>query len=99
MPFQDEEFPDSETYKKETYKEFRLSDIQEHNLKEIEVELKNKKINNSNKDTMLEYLEGLYNDITKIKEVEYAYEGEQNFNINRYLQRIKKLMQEIEAIA
>ncbi len=98
MGLADNEFPDEETIKKQEYSSFKLTEVQEKNLAEIEMELKEKKIHPDNKDEVLDYLENLYSDISKIKEAEYSYEGEQNFNINRYLQRIKKLISEIEKL-
>jgi hypothetical protein len=92
----DEYFPDDETLKRNLYKEYKLSEAEEASLKDIETQLKNRKIDSSNRDELLEYLESLHSKIMKVKEAEYSYEGEHNLNINRYLQRIKKLAQEIE---
>jgi hypothetical protein len=98
MPLEDEDFPDDETLKKQNYEEFRLNSVQEHNLKEIEQSLKNKKVNGDNKKDILDYLQDLYTELSIIKKDEYQYEGEQNFNINRELQRIKKLIETVEKI-
>lgn len=94
----DYDFPDNETLKKQNYKEFKLTDIQEKNLKEIEKNYSEGKINSENKKDMLEYLETLHVEISKTKENEREYEGENNFNINRYLKRIEELIKKIEKI-
>ena len=98
MKWDDEYYPDDETIKKQEYQEFELSDVQEKNLKEIEDELKNKKITILNKKDMLEYLQTLYTDVLRIKKEEYPYEGDSNFNINRALEKIKNLIQEVEKV-
>jgi len=91
-------FPDEETIRKENYEGYELSDFHGSNLKEIEKELKEKKINSKNKGTILEYLQKLYGELSMVKKQEYPYEGESNFNINRDLQRVKKLIEEVEKI-
>ena len=91
-------FPDEETLRKENYEGYELSDFHEKNLKEIEKELKERKINSTNKGAILEYLQKLYTELSMTKKQEYPYEGESNFSINRDLQRVKKLMDEVERI-
>jgi hypothetical protein len=93
-----DDFPDDETLQEQNYKEFKLSALQEKNLKEIEKNVAEGKINSENKEDMLVYLERLYGQINEIKKEESKYEGEENFNINRYLDKIKKLIKEIEKI-
>ena len=93
-----DDFPDEETLKEQSYKEFKLTPIDENNLKDIEKNLANKKIDSENKSDLLEYLEGLYAKINDIKKEEHSNEGDSNFNVNRYLTRIKKLISEIEKI-
>ena len=91
-------FPDDETIKKENYEGYELSDFHERNLKEVVKELKEKRINSGNKATILDYLQKLYTELLMIKKQESPIEGESNFNINRDLQRVKKLIEEVEKI-
>ncbi|HME87018.1 MAG TPA: hypothetical protein VKE88_01260 [Candidatus Nanoarchaeia archaeon] len=93
-----DDFPDEETIKEQSYKEFKLDPITEKNLNEIEGNLKNKKITKENKEDLLEYLEKKYAVIQEVKREEQSYEGDANFNINRYLKKIKTLIDEIEKI-
>jgi hypothetical protein len=94
----DEDFPDEETLKKQVYEEYRLEPVHEKNLKEIENNVRQKKVTADNKQDLLNYLQDLHTELSMIKQEEYQYEGENNFNINRDLQRIKRLILEIEKI-
>lgn len=94
----DEDFPDDETLKKQSYQGYKLSSVQEKNLQEIEKELKEGKLSHSNKEDVLDYLNGLHIELLKVREQEYSYEGEDNLNVNRYLQRVKKLIEAIDKL-
>lgn len=78
-----------------SFEEFVLEKVDEDNLLEIEKNLKEGKISNSNKEEIMDYLGKLYNKIAGIKALEYEYEGELNINVNTYLQRIKMLLEKI----
>jgi len=89
---------DDEILNKRAYNEFVIDSIDENNLKEIEKSLSNGQINAENKSMMTEYLLKLYKKIAEIKKQEYAYEGDENTNINNYLSRIRSLMEKIKSI-
>jgi len=86
------------TLNRKAFKEFVMDKVDEDNLTEIENNLRDGKINNSNKEVMMDYLGKLYNRIKEIKTLEYTYEGELNLNVNSYLQRIKTLLERIHQI-
>jgi len=94
----DGELPDDEILQRQKYGEFRLRPFEIKNLKEIEVNLEENKIHSANKKDILVYLEKLYHKLTNIKKMEYEYEGEENFNINRKLKTVKELIDQVEKI-
>ncbi len=95
---EDEYRPSDSVLKKKVYEEFELSLVEEQNLNELEKNIKENKINSSNKADMLDYLTGLHTKLRKIKEAEYEYEGDANLNINTYLRRVENLINKINQI-
>lgn len=87
-----------ETYMKRTYEGFILDKVDEDNLKEIASNLREGKINSSNKKTILEYLSKIHQKINNIKKNEFSYEGEGNTNVNMYIEKIEKLAKKISEI-
>lgn len=84
--------------KKRSYREFVMDRFDEASLKDIETSLEKGKINSSNKKIMIEFLINLHKKISDIKANEYAYEGDNNLNINIYLSRIKNLLEKLYRI-
>lgn len=80
------------------YKEFKLDMVDENNLKDIENSLNNGKINANNKRDLLIYINGLFRKIAEIKKKEYVHEGDDNENVNEYLERISTLKSRLEQI-
>jgi intein/homing endonuclease len=80
------------------YKEFKLDKIDENNLNDIENSLNNGKISSNNKRDLLIYLNGLFRKIAEIKKREYVHEGDDNENVNEYLERISILKSRVEQI-
>ena len=95
---EDEYRPSEHVMKKKAYEEFELSLVDEQNLKELEKNIKEKKIDSSNKTDMLDYLMELHSKLLETKESEYEYEGDANLNINSYLRRVELLMNKINQI-
>ena len=83
-------FSGDDVIKKRNYKEFILSREDEESLLDIEKSIKEKKT--FNKKDILEFLQKLNAKVYAAKKNEYEYEGENNLNLNEYLDRIKKLM-------
>ena len=98
MGSDDDMFVNDSQVTEKAYKEYKLSDLEEHNLKDIENSLSKGLINSSNKDDMLDYLEDFKDKLIKVKEAEYQYEGEDNNNINRAIKRVMKLIAAIEKV-
>jgi len=96
MTIDDPYLPDDATLVDKSYKEFKLDKIDEVNLNDIEKSLEHHKINSSNKEDMLDYLNKLLQKILEIKRLEYSYEGDNNLNINEYLSRIMLLKEKVE---
>jgi len=89
---------DDDSMQTRSYIEFKLEKIDEDNLRDIEKSYSIGKIDSSNKRVMLEYLVKLYKKISDIKKMEHAHEGDDNENINEYLERIISLKKNIEKI-
>lgn len=87
-----------ETYMKRAYDGFIIDKLAEDNINEITSNLKEGKINSSNKKTILEYLSKIHEKISTVKKNEFAYEGEENTNVNIYIARIEKLAKKISEI-
>lgn len=91
-------FAGEEAIKKKNYKEYVLDSVDENNLKDIEKSLEKGIIDSTNKKMMLDYLFNLHKKISEIKRNEFEYEGENNMNVNMYLNRIRKLIEKIQEI-
>jgi hypothetical protein len=96
MAMDDPYRPDDMSIQSRSYIEFKLEKVDEDNLREIENLLSTQKIDSSNKGWIIEYLTTLYRKIQNIKKMEYVHEGENNENVNEYLERISSLKSRIE---
>ncbi|MGV8151087.1 MAG: hypothetical protein ACP5NV_05145 [Candidatus Woesearchaeota archaeon] len=94
----DDYFVGDEVIKKKNYKEFHLPKEDEDSLKDIEKTLHAGKINSSNKSMYLDFLYKLYVKVQMIKKNEYEYEGENNLNVNIYVDRIQSLIRKINEV-
>lgn len=94
----DDYFVGDEIIKKKNYKEFVLPKHDQESLADIEKTLKEGKIDSSNKTMYLEYLLKLFNSIDMIKRNEHEYEGDNNLNVNMYLNRIQGLIKKIQEV-
>lgn len=98
MIHSDDYFVGDEIIKKKNYNEFVLPKHDQESLADIEKSLKEGKINSSNKAMYLEYLLKLFGKIDTIKKNEHEYEGDNNLNVNMYLDRIQRLIKKIQEV-
>lgn len=94
----DDYFVGDETIKKKNYGEFVLPKEDQASLDDIEKTLKAGKVNSSNKNMYLEYLFKMYAKIQTVKNNEREYEGENNLNVNIYLNRIQSIIKKIQEV-
>jgi hypothetical protein len=94
----DDYFVGDETIKKKNYGEFVLPKEDQASIDDIEKTLKAGKVNSSNKNMYLEFLFKLYGKIDIIKRNEREYEGDNNLNVNIYLDRIQRLIKKIQEV-
>ena len=91
-------FVADETIKKRSYSGYTLEKEEELSLLDIEKTIAQHKVTRHNKTDMLEFLENLHTKILMIKHEEYEFEGDNNLNVNEYLARIQKLMQQLNKL-
>jgi len=94
----DDYFVGDETIKKKNYNEFVLPKEDQASLDDIEKTLKEGKIDSSNKNMYLEFLFKLHGKIDIIRRNEREYEGDNNLNVNIYLNRIQSLIKRIQEV-
>lgn len=94
----DDYFVGDETIKKKNYGEFVLAKEDQASLDDIEKTLKAGKINSSNKNMYLDFLFKLHGKIDIIRRNEREYEGDNNLNVNIYLDRIQRLIKKIQEV-
>ena len=94
----DDYFVGDETIKKKNYNEFVLPKEDQASLKDIEKSLDAGKINSSNKNMYLEFLFKMHGKIDVIKRNESEYEGDNNLNVNIYLNSIQSLIKRIQKV-
>lgn len=80
------------------YEEFKLSSLELHNLEEIERMIEHKSYTKKRIDDSLDYLYKLQHRLHEVKRIESQYEGEENYNVNQALARIRHLTQVLENI-
>jgi hypothetical protein len=87
--------PNEKVIQARNYIEFRLSKADNDSIKNIEKSITEGKITIQNSKDSLGYLTNLYKKILEIKKQEYQYEGEDNENVNKYLEKISALRNQI----
>ncbi|HYD03175.1 MAG TPA: hypothetical protein VEC16_02650 [Alphaproteobacteria bacterium] len=97
VDYDDFELSDEHT-KARAYTEFKLSKVEEDNLKDIENTINARKVDASNKGFMMTYLKSLHTKIQNVKENERQFEGDDNANVNEYLERISLLMNKLRTM-
>jgi hypothetical protein len=83
--------PDDAHIQNRSYVEFTLPKTDLDNITSIEKSLADGKITSNNSADSLDYLTRLYKKVFDVKKQEYHYEGDNNENVNEYLERISVL--------